>query len=96
MATIVNDRIDVRISAEQKRLIKYASELRGFKSLTEFVMYCINSEASKIISENNLILSSLEDKRIFVDALLNPPPPNEKLKQAQLNFRKAAENGISD
>jgi uncharacterized protein (DUF1778 family) len=95
MATIVNDRIDVRISREQKRLIKYASELRGFKSLTEFVVYCINSEASKIINENNVILSSLEDKRIFVDALLNPLPPNEKLRQAQINFSKSAENGIS-
>lgn len=96
MATTVNDRIDVRISKEQKELFKYASELRGFKSLTEFVVFCINSEANKIINDNNTMLSSLEDKRIFVNALLNPPVPNDKLKRAQSTYKKFFANGISD
>jgi len=96
MATIVNDRIDVRISKEQKELFKYASELRGFKSLTEFVVFCINSEANKIINDNNSMLNSLEDKKIFVNALLNPPAPNDKLKKAQSTYKKFFENGRSD
>lgn len=53
MATLVNDRIDVRISKEQKELIKFASELKGFKNLTEFVVFCINNEANKILIEHN-------------------------------------------
>jgi uncharacterized protein (DUF1778 family) len=88
MATIINDRIDVRISKEQKELVKYASELRGFKSLSEFVVYCINREASTIIHENNIVLKSMEDKKIFLDAILNPPAPNNKLKRAQLNYNQ--------
>ena len=95
MATTVNDRIDVRISREQKELFKYASELRGFKSLTEFVVFCIKSEANKIINDNNTMLKSMEDKKIFVNALLNPPVPNDKLKKAQLTYNKFAENGIN-
>jgi uncharacterized protein (DUF1778 family) len=97
MGTIINDRIDVRISKEQKEFVKYASEIRGFKNLTEFIIFCVNKEANEIILENNLILKSLEDKRVFVDALLNPPAPNEKLKRAQLNYLNFIEvNEIND
>lgn len=88
MATVINDRIDIRISKEQKELIKYASEIRGFKSLSEFVIFCINREATSIIKEDNMVLKSIEDKKIFLDAVLNPPEANEKLKNAQLDYKK--------
>lgn len=88
MATTFNDRIDVRISTEQKELIKYASLLRGFKSVSEFVVYCINSEANKIINDSNVMLKSIDDKKIFIDAILNPPAPNDNLKKAQLRYNQ--------
>jgi uncharacterized protein (DUF1778 family) len=94
MTAIINDRIDVRISREQKELIKLASEILGFKSLSEFVIYCVRTQANKIIIDNNTILKTLEDKKIFVDALLNPPAPNDKLKMAQSNYLKMKLNGI--
>ncbi len=84
MATLINDRIDVRISKEQKELIKYASSLRGFKSLSEFIVYCVSTEASKIIMDNERVLKTIEDNEIFVNAILNPPAPGEGLKKAQL------------
>ena len=88
MATTFNDRIDVRISTEQKELVKYASVLRGFKSVSEFVVFCINNEATKIINDSNVMFKSLEDKKIFIDAILNPPAPNDNLKKAQLRYKK--------
>jgi uncharacterized protein (DUF1778 family) len=94
MTAIINDRIDVRISREQKELIKLASEILGFKSLSEFVIYCVRTQANNIIIDNNTILKTLEDKKIFVDALLNPPAPNDKLKMAQSNYLKMKLNGI--
>ena len=97
MSTLSKDRIDVRISKEQKEFVRYASELRGFKNLSEFVVYCINSEANKIVKENNLIVKTIEDKKIFLNAILNPPSPNEKLKRAQLNYQKFKEtNGFKN
>ena len=84
----INDRIDVRISKEQKELIKSASELSGFKSLTEFIVYTTSKEANRIIEENSMILKSLEDKRIFVETILNPPTPNENLRKAHSNYQK--------
>ncbi|MEJ2880381.1 type II toxin-antitoxin system TacA family antitoxin [Pedobacter sp. GR22-6] len=91
MAITVNDRIDVRISKEQKELIKYASELSGFKSLSEFIVYHVQAQAQKIIKDSNTILSSMEDKRIFLEAILNPAEPNDALKKARLNYNKFKE-----
>lgn len=97
MGALINDRIDVRISREQKELIKLASDLSGFKSLTEFVVFCINKEANKIIVENDQILKSIEDKKVFLTAILNPPAPNDSLKKAQLNYHKFMEaNDFTD
>jgi uncharacterized protein (DUF1778 family) len=92
MASLSNDRIDIRINSSQKELIKYASELRGFKSVSEFVVYCINTEAAKIISENSKVLNTIEDKKIFLQAILNPPKPNTELKKAQANYKKFIES----
>lgn len=91
MAAVSNDRIDIRINSSQKELIKYAAEIKGFKSVSEFVVYCVNTEATKIISENSKVLNTLEDKKIFLDAILNPSKPNSELKNAQLNYKKFME-----
>lgn len=88
MNATINDRIDIRISKEQKELIKYASSLSGFKNLSEFIVHCIYKEAKSIIKENNEFLKSLEDKRIFVNAIINPAEPNVKLKQAHEKYVK--------
>jgi uncharacterized protein (DUF1778 family) len=91
MSTLVDDRIDVRISKEQKELVKYASEMLGFKSLSEFVVYCINREAKAIINEHSIILKTIEDKKLFVETILNPPVAHENLKKAQLKYQKFQE-----
>ncbi|AOC94605.1 hypothetical protein BB050_01478 [Flavobacterium anhuiense] len=96
MSHTINDRIDVRISKEQKELIKYASVLRGFKNLTEFVVYCANAEATKIIKENEIVLQSFRDKQIFLDTILNPPLANDNLKRAQMNHFKFIEANETD
>lgn len=88
MATQVNDRIDVRISTEQKELFRRASAIGGFKNLTEFVVYCVNKESKSLLIEESQILKNEEDKRIFFNALLNPPSPNARLKQARLTYLK--------
>lgn len=82
MATLVNDRIDIRISKENKDLIKYAAEISGFKSVSEFIVSLANKEAKRIIEEETKLLKSMEDKVLFVETLLNPPATNNALKSA--------------
>lgn len=98
MAATSNDRIDIRINSSQKELIKYASELRGFKSVSEFMVYCASSEASRIVKESNQILQSLEDKKIFLEAIMNPSEPNEALKKAAMRYNQLAKptDGLSN
>ena len=96
MGTLINDRIDVRISKEQKELFKYASDLSGFKSLTEFIIYSINKEANERIVEHNQVLKSMEDKKVFLEALLNPAEPNAALRKTQLNYLKFSDPNETD
>lgn len=91
MAATVNDRIDLRISKEQKEVLKYAAELSGFKSLSEFIVYYVKDQANKIIKENHTVLNTVEDKKIFLEALLNPPAPNKELKKAHADYLKFKE-----
>lgn len=88
MSTAINDRIDIRISQEQKKLIQYASALSGFKTISEFIVFYISAKAKEVIAENGLVLKSIEDKKIFINALTNPPAPNAALKKAYKNYKK--------
>lgn len=92
MSELAKDRIDLRISREKKEFIKYASELSGFKSLSEFVTFVVYSEAKKVVKENDTIVKTLEDKKVFMNTLLNPPSPNAKLLEAQKTFKNHLKN----
>jgi uncharacterized protein (DUF1778 family) len=88
MATQMNDRIDLRISTEQKELFRRASVISGFKNLTEFIVHCVSKESKSLLMSERQLLKNEEDKRIFFQALQNPPSPNARLKQARLNYLK--------
>lgn len=86
MATLVKDRIDVRISKEHKELIKHAAEISGFKTVSEFIVTLAKNEAKRIIEEDSRLLKTIENKVLFVETLLNPPKPNEHLKAVLKNY----------
>lgn len=96
MATIVNDRIDIRISKENKHLIKYAAEISGFKTVSEFIVSLAKNEAKRIIEEETRLLKSMDDKALFVDTLLNPPAPNKALKSALDNYNDLLNSASPD
>ena len=76
-----SERLEIRTTSDQKRLIERAAQLRG-TSVTDFVVSNIQAAAAETIREFESL--SLRDKarKIFVKALLNPPEPNEALKAA--------------
>lgn len=79
-------RFDAKITIEQKALFETASELGGFRSLTDFVISSAQEKAKLIIKEKERIISSEKDAKIFFEAIMNPAPPNENLKKAFRDF----------
>src|SRR5437870_1446479 len=75
-------RFDTRLSRSQKDLFEEAARIKGFKSLSEFVIHTTQEAATSIIERHNAILASEKDKHVFFEALVNPPKPNKALVQA--------------
>jgi uncharacterized protein (DUF1778 family) len=86
MKTLEKSRLDTRLSKEQKEFFEYAANIGGYKTLTEFVITSVQSNAEKIIEKHDRILSSKMDKKVFFDELLNPEKPNKALKEAAFKY----------
>jgi uncharacterized protein (DUF1778 family) len=89
MDTILNkkgdSRIEIRVSHQDKERFEYASRLKGFKSLSEFLRVIVTQEAKAIIAEENKILASKRDREIFFNALMGK---EEKINDALLSAIK--------
>jgi uncharacterized protein (DUF1778 family) len=80
------ERLEARISREQKRLLQRAAELQG-RTLTDFVVSSAHEAAVRTIGEMQIIRLSADDSRAFAEALLNPREPNERLRAAARRYR---------
>ena len=74
-------RLEVRVPAAQKILLQHAAALSG-RTLSEFVVTSAQDAARRVIAEHESIRLSREEQRAFVQALLQPPEPNARLKRA--------------
>lgn len=81
-------RFEARITEDQKTLFMRAAALGGHRTVTEFVITSAQERADAIIRENEILRLSEKDRQLFVEALLHPPAPNEKLKQAAERYKK--------
>ncbi len=84
-------RLEARISPETKLLLQKAADLEG-RTLTDFVVASVQAEAYRVIDKHQKLKLNLEDSQAFVDALLNPPLPNEALKKAALRHKQLISN----
>jgi uncharacterized protein (DUF1778 family) len=75
------ERVEIRMTPEQKENIERAASLRG-TSVTDFILNEVQPAATATIEEFELLELRNEDRRVFVEALLNPPQPNEAMKAA--------------
>lgn len=84
-----SERFDARISAADKQLLDRAAELTG-RTLTEFVVSSAREAARRTIERYEvMVLTDPRDQAAFVDALLNPPTPNRRLRRAFQRHRRA-------
>lgn len=81
------ERLEARISPEQKRLLQEAASLRG-QSLTDFVVSSVQEAARRTVEEWQVISLSRRDRDLFVRTLLEAPAPNRNLRAAAERFRR--------
>ena len=83
------ERLEARVTAEQKSLIKRAAALQG-RSVTDFVLTSVQDAARRAIEEHSRLALSVRDSEAFVDALLNPKPVNDRLRDTVRRYRERA------
>jgi uncharacterized protein (DUF1778 family) len=81
------ERLETRVTAEQKRLIERAAALQG-RSVTDFVLTSVQDAARRAIEEHQRLDLSLRDSQAFVEALINPQPVNDRLRETVRRYRR--------
>lgn len=82
------ERLEARVSREQKMFFQRAADLKG-QTLTDFMIGSLQEAAVKTVEECSVIRLTLEDRKVFVQALMNPPAPNEVLQRAAERYRRS-------
>jgi len=81
------ERLEARVSKELKELFVHAARLSGV-SLTSFIITHLTEAAKRTVQEHELMVLTKRDRETFVNALLNPPAPNRKLREAARRHRQ--------
>jgi uncharacterized protein (DUF1778 family) len=84
-------RLEARVNPDIKALWQKAADLQGV-TLTDFVIASVQAAACKIVEQHRTLKLSLEDSEAFVEALLNPPRPNDALVAAALHYKQVMQN----
>ena len=84
------ERLEARVTAEQKDLIERAAALQG-RTLTDFVLTSVQNAARRAIEEHHKLALSVRDSEAFVDALLTPQPVNDRLRDTVRRYRERAD-----
>jgi uncharacterized protein (DUF1778 family) len=80
------ERLEARVTPEQKKLIARAAALRG-SSVTEFVVASAQQAASEAIKDFELLRLHEDAREVFVNAILNPPSPNQAARAAAKRYQ---------
>jgi uncharacterized protein (DUF1778 family) len=75
------ERLEARVSREQKDLLERAAALEG-RSLTDFVVASAQAAAMATIQRHDVIALTARDSLVFAQALMHPTAPNERLRAA--------------
>ena len=88
-ATAKTARLEARVTGDQKALFQHAADLTG-RSLTDFVVSSAQEIAARTVREREVLTLSGRDHKVFLDALLNPPPASKRLRLAASRYRRAS------
>ncbi len=82
-----DERLEARVTPDQKRLIERAAELRG-STVTDFVVVSAQQAAADTIRDFETLVLRDRARDVFINAILNPPVPNEAARIAAERYKK--------
>jgi uncharacterized protein (DUF1778 family) len=85
-----DERLEARVTPAQKDLIERAAALRG-TSVTEFVVASAQEAATATIKDFDVLHLRDLAREVFINAVLNPPAPNEAARAAAARYKKHME-----
>jgi len=85
-ATQRDERIDLRISAEQKTLLARAASYAGV-SLSNFLVSAAADRAKELVAERENVILTARDWKRFLAALDKAAGPRPKLEAAARRYR---------
>lgn len=80
------ERTEARLRPDQKMRIERAANLKGL-SISDFMVQNAEEAAIRTIQEYESWTLDTKDRDLFIEALLNPPPPNARLRAAADRFK---------
>ena len=83
-------RLDARIAPDALKVVRRAAQIQG-RSVSDFVVAAAQAAAARTIEETQIIRLSVEDQRVFAEAIINPPEPNDVLRRAFQRHRDLIE-----
>lgn len=80
------ERLELRVTSEQKQLLEHAAMLQG-QTLSAFLLESARRAADQAIRDREVIVLSEQGSRAFAEALLNPKPAGPRLREAAKRHR---------
>ena len=84
---VKRDRMHLRLDARTKRKLERAAAYEE-TTVSDFVLAKALAAAERVIDAHERITLSAKDWDVFYDALINPPEPNETLREAARRYRE--------
>lgn len=81
------ERIEARLTKEQKELVARAAALEGL-SISSFIVQRAVDSAVRAIEHHEVVRLSAQDSRRIANALLDPPEPSAALRDAVRYYRE--------
>ncbi|MRT58993.1 DUF1778 domain-containing protein [Enterobacteriaceae bacterium RIT693] len=81
MSALKKQRIDLRLSDDDKSMIEEAAAMSNL-TITQFMVACALERAAEVIEQHRRLVLSEASWNCVMDAISNPPEPDDRLKRA--------------
>ncbi|EAQ8164622.1 DUF1778 domain-containing protein [Salmonella enterica] len=87
MSALKKQRIDLRLNEDDKHMIEEAAALIN-QSISQFMVSTASERAAEVIDQHRRLLLNEESWNLVMEAITNPPAPNDRLKRAAKRLRE--------